>query len=590
MPVIQVRPKPIIVEPGRRVTHNGGNTVYYSSSSSVSSTSYDGTLAAGDVLITTAHTYFVTARNLNGTGLPGAAALNIFDGDDEDKRVGNTSTDVLLSAKVAGDKYPRLRMLASGSIVTGDGTTAPANQVGAASHVTAGDAQDLVDKLEAARVAGGGEVYVPDGTYSLTSATGPAIVASQVRLRMEPGATITQAAGANLAALVQSYDYVAQLATNTSSAEHDFVIEGGVLDGNASNNSGTTVGLRLYAYRYSVQDIRITNCDGAGFKSDWHDTDTSTPDVQEAHVHGVWISKCADTGLDFNGPHDSVMSNIMIGRITGGNGAYFGGDATGTQVVNMHTWSTTGGYGIYADTAVHFSNCQAEGGLSGQVYINDAVIWSGGRVFDADTFGSSAHKGFVFGPLGFSATIVGVRISQCNSGAFDFTNGTGGNSKIQANVWQSRNSGTVIVGTPSDSVMFDLHFSFDSLSSITGVTSTDTFTKTAHGLLNDAQVIIRSKTGGSGLTVGSTYYVVNKTTDTFQLSLTSGGAAVDLGTDVSAMSVSGFPGWPATTKRRHYEMRGWASGTTLGTVTGKIQVLDDFGNSLGYLPLYDAIT
>jgi len=588
--ILGVKPDPKLVGGGLRVKHNAGNTVYYKTTRNVTSSSYDGTLVVGDVLVTTEPVWVATARDLNGTGKPGSAVLFITDGDDTERRTGNASTDVLYATRVQGDSHDRLRITAGGSIVTGDGTAVPVSEVGSSSHVVAGDAQDLVDKLEAARVAGGGEVYVPDGTYSLTSSTGPAVVASQVRLRMEPGATITQAAGANLSALVQSYDYAAQLAANVSSAEHDFVISGGVIDGNASNNSGTTVGLRVYGYRYTVQDLRITNCDGRGFHSEWNDTDVSTPDVQEAHVSGVWISKCADTGLYFNGPHDSVISNIMIGRITGGDGAYFGSDATGTQVVNMHTWSTTGGYGIYCDTAVHFGNCQAEGGLSGQVYINDAVIWSGGRVFDADTFGSSAHKGFVWGPDGYGATIVGVRISQCNSGAFDFTSGTGANSKIQANVWQSRNSGTVIVGTPSDSVMFDLHFSLDSLSSITGVTSTDVFTKAAHGLLNDAPVVVRSKTGGSGLTVGNVYYVVNKTTDTFQLSLSAGGAAVDLGSDVSAMSVSGYPGWPATTKRRHYEMRGWISAATLGTVTGKIQVLDDFGNSLGYLPLYDAIT
>lgn len=58
--------------------------------------------------------------------------------------------------------------------------------------------------------------------------------------------------------------------------------------------------------------------------------------------------------------------------------------------------------------------------------------------------------------------------------------------------------------------------------------STDTLTSYAHGLVNDDRVCVRV-IPGTALPGGSEtvlYYVVNKTTDTLQLSLTSGGAAV----------------------------------------------------------------
>jgi len=69
---------------------------------------------------------------------------------------------------------------------------------------------------------------------------------------------------------------------------------------------------------------------------------------------------------------------------------------------------------------------------------------------------------------------------------------------------------------------------------ITGVDSTDTFTSTAHGLSNGNEVVLLSLTGGSNLELGRTYYVVNAATDTLQLATSSGGSAVDLGSDVSA--------------------------------------------------------
>ena len=59
--------------------------------------------------------------------------------------------------------------------------------------------------------------------------------------------------------------------------------------------------------------------------------------------------------------------------------------------------------------------------------------------------------------------------------------------------------------------------------------ATDTITKTAHGLLNDRTVIINAKTA-VGPAIGTVYYVVQATTNTFKLSLTKGGAPVDITT------------------------------------------------------------
>lgn len=76
-----------------------------------------------------------------------------------------------------------------------------------------------------------------------------------------------------------------------------------------------------------------------------------------------------------------------------------------------------------------------------------------------------------------------------------------------------------------------------------GVNSSDTFTSTAHGLSNGDLVVLTEVTGGSGLQAGDAgnanenawpYYVIGVTANTFQLSHTPGGAAVDLGSDLTA--------------------------------------------------------
>ena len=63
-----------------------------------------------------------------------------------------------------------------------------------------------------------------------------------------------------------------------------------------------------------------------------------------------------------------------------------------------------------------------------------------------------------------------------------------------------------------------------------GVTS-NTVQSSAHGLVNADRVMVYNvfaETLPTGLTEGTLYFVVGATTDTFQLSLTSGGAAVDI--------------------------------------------------------------
>jgi len=61
-------------------------------------------------------------------------------------------------------------------------------------------------------------------------------------------------------------------------------------------------------------------------------------------------------------------------------------------------------------------------------------------------------------------------------------------------------------------------------------TTTNFITSTAHGLVNGAELNYNNQGGTSitGLTSGNDYFVVNKTTNTFQLALTSGGAAIDI--------------------------------------------------------------
>lgn len=63
----------------------------------------------------------------------------------------------------------------------------------------------------------------------------------------------------------------------------------------------------------------------------------------------------------------------------------------------------------------------------------------------------------------------------------------------------------------------------------TATAATDLITSTAHGLVNNRRIhLFTTGTLPAGLLTDTSYYVVNVTTDTFQVSLTPGGTAVDI--------------------------------------------------------------
>lgn len=65
----------------------------------------------------------------------------------------------------------------------------------------------------------------------------------------------------------------------------------------------------------------------------------------------------------------------------------------------------------------------------------------------------------------------------------------------------------------------------------TATATTDVIAEAAHGLVNGDRVRVEVLTGSTGLTDGASYYVVSATTNDFKVSLTVGGAAVDITAD-----------------------------------------------------------
>jgi hypothetical protein len=75
---------------------------------------------------------------------------------------------------------------------------------------------------------------------------------------------------------------------------------------------------------------------------------------------------------------------------------------------------------------------------------------------------------------------------------------------------------------------------------VTGAAATDIFTSTAHGFVAGNEVRFSALTGGAGIVAGTSYFVIaaNLTANTFQVSLTPGGATVDVTSNLTAGTVT----------------------------------------------------
>lgn len=72
---------------------------------------------------------------------------------------------------------------------------------------------------------------------------------------------------------------------------------------------------------------------------------------------------------------------------------------------------------------------------------------------------------------------------------------------------------------------------------VTGVAATDVLTSTSHGYTDTTPVVFDALAGGAPLVNGTTYYVRDSTTNTFKVAATSGGAAINVTTDITSGTI-----------------------------------------------------
>ncbi len=317
---------------------------------------------------------------------------------------------------------------------TGDGTTDDSTAINAA--------------IAAAATAGGGIVYLPEGVYICTVVE----IRSYVWLMgAGPRASILRAKPSTNAAVIVTYNSAALWGSNSTGGEHDFRISNLAVDGNKANivtGGSNSYGIRLYGYGWTMENVRIYECDHVGLESEWSDSAGSPgTDSMEAHVTDVKVHDCENHGIYWHGPHDSVWEGIISysnGEDTAASTANFHIAPNGNALIakGCHAWGATTDRAWNIDgSGCHLIGCTGEGSATEQVLItrNDVCI-IGGAFFAAGGGAIGIHLNTVAGCQ------IHTHVLNCTSGAIKFTADSGSH---MIDILSYQTSGAVVNGTPS---------------------------------------------------------------------------------------------------------------------------------------------
>lgn len=257
--------------------------------------------------------------------------------------------------------------------------------------------------VAAAVAAGGGTVFIPRGTYYIN---GTITVYTRVRFQGsgQDVSYITRDTSFNGDMFVTDgfASYNAQPVSNSygewgpytqNSGPYEFGFFDLTINGNAYNTpSANGWTLLIFGSGYTIQNVKLENNAAGGFYSRYWTLGTAGADnttyedsQMEARIINFYVSRTRSTGNSqptiskvcptYAGPHDSQLENIIVSQTSYGitNSSlpclYIGVGAQGSQINNIHPWSSYTQYCLWLDASllsiynVELDNCASGGAL-----------------------------------------------------------------------------------------------------------------------------------------------------------------------------------------------------------------------------------
>lgn len=365
------------------------------------------------------------------------ATVNILNGQSVDiTGVVNLNGSPVISNSSVLPFLPFVNVKQAPYLAKGDGVTDDTTAIQAA-----------IDAVSAV----GGILFFPAGTYIAAGLVVKSNVIYQgtgvdaTFIKLKNGANTDLLVGQNFASLTGG---------TTTGGISGFKFADLTLDGNRANNTSGWV-LRIYAFKYRMENVHIKNGKSGGVWTQWGTGGTN----MEAHWSNFKIFNCEGVVLDHNGPHDSLFVNGTIfndGTISSGAGITLGfmrGQSSGSQFTNVHFWGNCD-RAVDVTSECYFANCQAEGALLSEVrFQSNFGQWIGGHIFGT---ASGTEIGVEFGVAAVTSAkgnYVNTKFSKFAAGSFPvkWANSAGSNV-VEGQTGVSVTAAAVATGTPNTTV------------------------------------------------------------------------------------------------------------------------------------------
>lgn len=338
-------------------------------------------------------------------------------------------------------------------------------------------------------------MFFPNGTYAIGAEPGsPNLgglqIKDKVTLQGEAAGSVVLKLinGTNRHLIYGPANVTSLWGSNSSGGVGYWSVRDLQLDGNRANNTSGS-GVWIYGYKPLVENLFIRDVAEHGWRTEWGDGGPTYG--MEGTINNVHIDKCGKHGMWFSGPHDSILTGIIVIDVsqTAHNtyDAFHLSQSSASRFVTCHAWARSSvtnrmRHALYDGTGSDdFIGCHFEGAYSANVVLDaQSVLLDGCRIYAAgngvnllikgtenivkDTIisdalaGGAAVKGVVLGQSGdwAAACDIDVFCRGQDAGVVDFTYSSGNNS---VRVRGYNPSGTFYVGTPPASDEVDLYVS-----------------------------------------------------------------------------------------------------------------------------------
>ena len=317
-----------------------------------------------------------------------------------------------------------------------------------------------------------GTVVVPAGTACLSSpivlSTGQFIVGQG-----QKATTIKSLAG-TCTVLVTTANYNSLVNTGTVGGPYKFGLKELTLDGNKANVSGACDNADIYGYDYVLENVMTQNSPGIGWFTQWSQSGAvpvaSGGDGMEAHVSHFKAYNNAGWGIMWQGPHDSVLTDIEASNnITGGFACNSAANYVCVLAMTQFHAYANHGYGLQeVASTITGANLISETNFGDNIYVDASSILFGTnfQVYNCNATGCAGLH--LNGPSSIVSNIrannnlgPGVFVSGAGNKLTDlqtFSNGNGGivtasNSNFIQGVQSYSNTGTGVFFSGTSNVL-----------------------------------------------------------------------------------------------------------------------------------------